>query len=803
MRRLLVAQLSILIVAAGATVVSFTFAVTNASITTSSTSLSVSGPAKLTVSGVSPDTGTFSASGSLSNISGGNVIVPFTITLGYGTMTGNMQFSDTALVNSGQFSGSATITGGTGRYAGGVNQTSTSTGTMTGSVLSGGTFSFSLSGSLSDGRTFIFSVTDATVTISGTSVFSGPATLALAGSSPDTGAFSANASLNNVSAGNLTLPFTVNLGHGTITGTMIVPETVLVKSGPVSASATIAGGTGSYAGYTSSNLTVSGTVTGSVLSSATISFSVSGTLNAPGPIPPSVTDIENNSSLIPAGFPNSGIAPSSIFVIHGSGMASATTVTALEDSTKAPLPATGGLNGAVVTVSAGGKTYTPGLYYAMATQIAGVLPAAVPPGLATVTVSYNGQPSAAYSFTVVPAAFGIDVFNGNYGVLQDSVTGAIITPTNSAKPGEALTIWGTGIGADPNDSDVSFSSSPHAIPTQVQVYIGNVAVPQSNILYVGSYGYPGVNGVIFTVPPNIPAGCFDSVAVVTTVGGVSTVSNVAVASFMPGGGVCQDAYTGLNGNTIWTLTQQTNVRTGSLSLFQGTSPGTSGAPSTQNAASGLFEQVAGSTSLAGGEVSAGSCSLTQTLIASNTTPPTITALNPGTVTVTPPGGSAIPLQALPAVAGEYQAKLPSGAIPASGGTFTFSASGGSGANAVGSFSTTVNLPSPVVSWTNQSEAATVTRSAGLNYNWTHGAAGTWVIVSGTSASSTASGSYTCIFPQSALTGTVPPYILGALPAGFGTSSLENSTSPTPFTASGLDYGIALGSVSFAVNSTYR
>jgi hypothetical protein len=175
-------------------------------------------------------------------------------------------------------------------------------------------------------------VTNALVTISGTSVFSGPATLALSGASPDTGTFAANTSLNNVNQGNLTAPFTVTLTRGTITGTMTVPETVLASTGPVTASATVTGGTGSYTGYTSSALAVSGTHTGTLLSGGTISFTLSGAINAPGPLPPSITDIENNSSVIPAGFSNSGIAPSTIFVIHGAGMASATTVTALQDS---------------------------------------------------------------------------------------------------------------------------------------------------------------------------------------------------------------------------------------------------------------------------------------------------------------------------------------------------------------------------------------------------------------------------------------------------------------------------------------
>jgi uncharacterized protein (TIGR03437 family) len=542
MSRRIIAPLSILVVAAGAAVLNFTFTVTNASITSSQTNVSVSGPATLTVSGVGTDSGTFSASGSLANITGDDLTVPFTVTLGHGTFEGNMTFPVDALGGASSVAGSATITEGTGLYSG-LGNTSVSGSGFTGSVLSGGSLSFSISGT-SNGHDFTFTVSSAPIVISGTSVFSGAAGLTLAGSSPDTGTFSASGALT-VLSGNLSIPFTVTLGHGTITGNMSFPETALLKSGPVSGSATITGGTGSYAGLTSSTLTASGTITGSLLSSGTLSFSLSGTVTTSGPPPPGITDIENNSSLIPAGFSNSGIAPSSIFVIHGSGMASATTVTALQDTTKG-LP-TGGLNGAVVTVSAGGKAYTPGLYYAMATQIAGVMPAAVPPGPATVTVSYNGQTSTAYNFTVVPAAFGINVYNGNYAVLQDSVTGAIITPTNSAMTGEPITIWGTAIGADPNDSDVFYSNPPYAIPTQAQVYIGSVAVPQSNILYVGSFGYPGVNGVIFTVPSTIPAGCFNSVAVVTTVSGVSTVSNVAVGSFMPSGGVCQDAYTGLNG----------------------------------------------------------------------------------------------------------------------------------------------------------------------------------------------------------------------------------------------------------------
>ena len=160
-------------------------------------------------------------------------------------------------------------------------------------------------------------VTNASVTVSGTTVFSGPATLALAGSSPDTGTFTASGSLTNISGGNVTVPFTVTLGHGTITGTMTFPETVLVNSGPFSASATITGGTGSYAGYTSSTLTASGTVTGSLLSGGTISFSISGTVNTGAP----TTPVPTIASVTDGASYTANVAQGSFFTVWGTNLA--------------------------------------------------------------------------------------------------------------------------------------------------------------------------------------------------------------------------------------------------------------------------------------------------------------------------------------------------------------------------------------------------------------------------------------------------------------------------------------------------
>src|SRR5271169_4166684 len=89
---------------------------------------------------------------------------------------------------------------------------------------------------------------------------------------------------------------------------------------------------------------------------------------------PAITQILNNSSGTPKGLPNYGIAPSSIFIVTGSGLADPGTPT-LQDSS-AGLPLT--LNGASITVVVNGVTTHPALYYTSPTQIAAVLPAATP-----------------------------------------------------------------------------------------------------------------------------------------------------------------------------------------------------------------------------------------------------------------------------------------------------------------------------------------------------------------------------------------------------------------------------------------
>jgi hypothetical protein len=142
---------------------------------------------------------------------------------------------------------------------------------------------------------------------------------------------------------------------------------------------------------------------------------------------------------------------------------------------------------------------------------------------------------------------------------------------------------------------------------------------------------------------------------------------------------------------------------------------------------------------------------------------TSTNLSAGKVSLQGPEGT----YTLPTATGG----LPNGSIPASGGSFVFT---GTGSADVGPFSVTVTL-APLMTWTNSGAAKTVTRSEGLQINWSGGQRSSYIQIMGQSITSTLGvfGMFTCIAPQSAGTFTVPPYVLSDLPVGTGNVQVEN------------------------------
>jgi len=494
---------------------------------------------------------------------------------------------------------------------------------------------------------------------------------------------------------------------------------------------------------------------------------------------PTITQIVNNSSSILVGFPGYGIAPSSLFAIKGSGLADPGDATN-HSSEGAGLQTT--LNGASVSVTVSGTTTHPALYYATPSQLSVVLPAATPLGTGTLTVTYKGVTSAPATIKVVPSAVGINSYNGNFGVATDAFTGALLTVTNSGTPGQTITLWITGLGADPADSDTTYTLTPHSVNTPLQIYFGGIL---ATILYQGASTYTGVSIVNLTIPESVPTGCFVPLAAVTGV----VVSNVVTFPIHQGGGPCVDARTGLTGAQLTPTGGQT-LKTGLVALIQTNDPKNGLA----NVTDAAFEKYTGIYAPAN-SVSPGGCIVNLT----PSTVGTIDGLDPGTITLTGPGGLAVTLGSQFGIKGAFFALLGAGAIPSSGGTFTFKGSGGAD---VGSFTSALTLSNPLITWTNQGAVASVDRTQGLTVAWTGGNPGTYVYITGGSGTAGTTGSFTCLAPVDAGQFTVPSYILLSLPAGNGSVGIQNIIF-SPLSAAGLDIGSGTASIGQTAAASYR
>jgi len=489
--------------------------------------------------------------------------------------------------------------------------------------------------------------------------------------------------------------------------------------------------------------------TGSTITLMFRTFGVSGGSGGP-PGPPAITAIQNNSSFIAFGRPNYGIAPSSIFVVIGTGLADPGAPVLQNSAQTGGIPLS--LNGASISVTVNGVTTHPGLYYTSPGYIAAVLPASTPTGTGTLTVTYNSVASNAATIVVVPAALGVNMFYTNSAVATDAGSYALLTYTNSGTPGENIILWTTGLGADPGDSDVSYTTTPHAVNTPLQIYVGGIP---AKILYQGSAGYPGVDQINVTIPASIPSGCWTTIAAVS--GGV--LSNITTIPVSNSGGECVDTVSGLTGSQLTAPRTQT-IRTGSISI----QANKSGNNAFVNSAGGAFEAYTDLYSPVDPE-SPGGCDV---IAIGGVSTGTAAGIDPGTITLTGPNGLSVTLPPSQlGIVGMFGETLSATAIPQTGGTFTFQ---GSGSADVGPFTSVVDLSNPLMSWTNPGVAATVDRTQNLTATWTGGNAGSYVYVSGTSTSKATSAipavtvGFSCLANADDGQFTVPSYILSALPA---------------------------------------
>ena len=215
------------------------------------------------------------------------------------------------------------------------------------------------------------------------------------------------------------------------------------------------------------------------------------------------------------------IAQGSLFVVFGTNIGPAQLIQA----GSYPLPPQ--IGGTAITVTSGTTTLPCPMVYSVAGQAAAVLPSNTPLGNAMVMLTYNGQGTPFPAFVnVVPSAVGIFTLSSS-GLGPGVVTaldGTVKTFAVTAKPGETVIAWATGLGPITGPDNVLPSTFP-SFPG-VEVFIGT---QPAKVVYAGRSGCcAGVDQIAFEVPAALQ-GCYLPVAI-RSGGSLSNFVSVAVNS---------------------------------------------------------------------------------------------------------------------------------------------------------------------------------------------------------------------------------------------------------------------------------
>jgi len=495
--------------------------------------------------------------------------------------------------------------------------------------------------------------------------------------------------------------------------------------------------------------------------------------------------ILNAASDAYVGLPNSSIAQGSIFTIYGTNLGPSS-------SPGLSFPLQTNLGGVSIKVTSGGTTVNAIPMSVGANQVSAVLPGNTPPGSATLTVTYNGQTSAAASFQVVTNSFGVFTSNqagSGPGIITNTIY-QVLGLTSALHPGDAAIIWGTGLGASPGDDGSKPPTQTDLTSIPVSVYIG---AQQATVLYRGRSFFTGEDQINIKIPFGV-LGCHVPVAVL--IGNV--VSNFATMPIAAAGtNVCSDP-TGPTGSQLSGFASNGNVAIGGVGLTRSTSTITLPVIGTQTTTSdgGSADfvkynfQLLNLASNPFQTFTFGACTVLTFRGSSAATITDViqpTFLDAGSaITVTGPNGTKqLPKQTTTANGQTlitYSASLGSNVsgqqLYLSPGSYTVSGPGGAD---VGAFSQNLTLPASLT-WTNKGSISTINRAAGQQITWTGGDPNSNVVITGYSlvlgtakdGSDTIGAFFTCTAKDTDGQFTIPAVVLLSLPA-----SVANPLIPIP------------------------
>jgi len=212
--------------------------------------------------------------------------------------------------------------------------------------------------------------------------------------------------------------------------------------------------------------------------------------------------IANSASAAPF---TGGVANGELITIYGSGLAASTVVTS-----SAPFPTTLGnvqviINGVPAPI-----------YYVSPNQVSAIVPSGNPYAVAKIQVVNNNVPSNAvteFVRTTSPGVFTLTADGLGYAAAVHNATGAIVTPTNPAQPGEYIQVFVTGLG-------IVYPTAPDGAPGPVNPLSSTVNTPtvylnnaQGSTQAIGNYFFAGLAPTLaglyqinFLVTPGLTAG---------------------------------------------------------------------------------------------------------------------------------------------------------------------------------------------------------------------------------------------------------------------------------------------------------
>ncbi|MBM3753511.1 MAG: hypothetical protein FJW38_05985 [Acidobacteria bacterium] len=271
---------------------------------------------------------------------------------------------------------------------------------------------------------------------------------------------------------------------------------------------------------------------------------------------PAITGALNTASYLVRGLPNSGLAQGSMIAIFGRNIGPA----AITQAGAFPLPTT--LGGTSARLTAGGQNFDLFLVYSVATQVGAIVPSNVPVGNATLSVSFGGQTSSTIPVEIVQSQLGIFTINqaGSGPAVVQNVNSESDRPINtilaSARPNQAMILWGTGLG--PIQSSDAQSPPVGDLNQPIEVFVGS---RRANVLYKGRSGCcAAIDQIVFEVPGGV-SGCY----VPLVVKNGNRVSNTTSISVAPNGGRCSDPF-GFSDAELSVAEASGRLRFGSVNL---------------------------------------------------------------------------------------------------------------------------------------------------------------------------------------------------------------------------------------------